>query len=423
MNEQLLQYLWQNALFRPGRLKTTEGAPVTVLHPGILNPNAGPDFQEARIRIGTTTWVGNIEVHMRTSDWHRHRHAGNPAYSNLILHVVYDDDEPLAGASFPTLELKDHLDEAITERYRQLMSLKAPIPCSARLPQVPALIWKTWLDRLLAERWDHRLEEWQLLWAQSGNDWRTLLYYRLAANFGFHVNRDAFLELALSLPLNILVRHRSSLLQTEALLFGQSGLLHAKNQDAYMQQLEREYHFLRRKYQLVPMEAGRWKFLRLRPSNFPTVRIAQFAMLVHKSLELFARMMEIRQASELVPLLDISAGSYWDNHYRFGETADEAQPKHLGREAIENILINTVAPMQYLYARLQGMQVLHEHSLDLLHSLKAERNKIMGAWQDAGIKASNAAESQALLQLFHQYCSGKNCLRCAVGNRLIRQGG
>jgi hypothetical protein len=337
------------------------------------------------------------------------------------LHVVYEDDEPLSGASFPTLELKGHIGEVVIERYHKLMSLDKTVPCAAQLNSIPELVWNTWLDRMLAERWEQRLDEWHLLWLQAGNDWRTLLYYRLAANFGFHVNRDAFLELALSIPLNILVKHRTNLMQTEALLFGQSGLLQPDSKDIYQQDLEKEYHFLRRKYQLTPMVAHRWKFLRLRPYNFPTIRIAQFAMLVHKSMELFAQMMEITKAKELLPLLDIHASPYWDNHFRFGEFTDDKQVKHLGKDAVFNIMINTVAPMQYLYARLQGKSSLHENSLNLLQSLKAEHNKITRTWEEAGVRAKDAAQSQALLQLFSQYCSTKNCLNCAVGNRLIRK--
>lgn len=422
MNENLFQYLWKNALFRPGKLLSTELEPITVLHPGTQNRNAGPDFLEAKIKIGHTTWAGNVELHMRTSDWHKHRHAADPGYQNIILHVVYEDDEPLAGASFPTLELKGHIDQDVIDRYRQLMALNNNIPCATKLASVPDLIWNTWLDRMVAERWEQRLDEWHLLWLQAGNDWRTLLYYRLAANFGFHVNRDAFLELALSIPLNVLVKHRNSLLQTEALLFGQSGLLYADRQDDYMQSLEKEYHFLRRKYQLTPMVAHRWKFMRLRPYNFPTIRIAQFAMLVHKSMELFAQLMEIKKSKELLPLLDIRAGVYWDHHYRFGEFTKEMQPKHLGKDAVYNIMINTVAPMQYLYARLQGKSGLHENSINLLQSLPAENNKIIREWKGNGVLANDAAQSQALLQLFHQYCSTKNCLNCAVGNRLVRRG-
>lgn len=422
MNEMLLQYLWKHSLFNPGQLSSTEREAVIIIQPGLHNHDAGPDFLEAKIKIGKTLWAGNVELHMRTSDWHKHKHGSDARYRNIILHVVYEDDEPLSGVSFPTLELKGHIDPQVVNRYRELMSLDKPLPCAGQLEHIPGLVWEAWLDRMLAERWEQRLDEWHLLWLQAGKDWRTLLYYRLAANFGFHVNRDAFLELALSLPLNILVRHRGSLLQTEALLFGQSGLLPADGQDEHAQQLEKEYHFLRRKYQLTPMLAHRWKFMRLRPYNFPTIRIAQFAMLVHKSIELFARLIEIRESKTLLPLLDIHAGPYWDNHYRFGEVTARKQVKHLGREAIYNIIINTVAPMQYLYARLQGKSALHQSSLNLLQSLKPENNKVLRTWEATGIPAVDAAQSQALLHLFHQYCSHKRCLDCAVGNRLVRKG-
>lgn len=422
MNELLLQYLWKNVLFNPASLKTTEREVVTVLHPGWQNTNAGPDFTEAKVRIGNTTWVGNVELHLRTSDWHKHGHGSNPEYRNIILHVVYEDDEPLAGTSFPTLELKPYLDNTIIDRYYHLMSLNRSIPCAAQLKSVPDIVWVTWLDRLLAERLESRLDEWHLLWVQAGNDWRTLLYYRLAANFGFHVNREAFLELALSLPLSILTKHRANLLQTEALLLGQSGLLTGDRPDAYMQELEREYHFLRRKYQLTPLVPHRWKFMRLRPPNFPTIRIAQFAMLVHKSLDLFARMMEVKNEAEIMPLLNVHAGSYWDNHYRLGEQVNESQVKHLGREAAVNIMINTVAPMQYLYSRLQAKASLHEDSLNLLQSLKPENNAVLREWNNVGVTAENAAQSQALLQLFRYYCSVKGCLNCTIGHRLIRKG-
>lgn len=420
MNEDLLQYLWKHALFNAGSLKTTQGEEVVVIYPGRHNTNAGPDFIEAKIKIGNAIWVGNVEMHPRTSDWYKHKHHLNPGYQNIILHVVCLDDEPLQGAAFPTLVLQKNLNAGVIARYQDLMSLPDKIPCSGQLRHVPEIVWDMWLERLLAERWDQRLEEWESLWGRAANDWRTLLYYRLAANFGFHVNRDAFLELALSIPLNILVKHRNNLMQTEALLFGQSGLLDTVKQDQYMQILEREYHFLRRKYQLTPIVPHRWKFMRLRPPNFPTIRIAQFAMLVHKSLELFAQMMEVRNIAAIIPLLDIHASTYWDTHYRFGETTDK-QVKHLGQEAVANIMINTVAPMQYLYARLQGKDTLHENSLSLLQSLKAENNNIIREWKSLGVAVDNAAQSQSLLQLYNQYCSRKNCLNCAVGHRLVRK--
>jgi hypothetical protein len=419
MNEYLFQYLWLHSLYQPFSLSTTQGEPVTVLFPGRLNSNAGPDFLDARIKIGNTVWAGNVELHMRASDWEKHGHAGDHAYSNIILHVVYEDDLAALPGSFPTLELMRHIDKAVIDRYQGLVASPVAIPCAGQLNQVPEIIWTSWLERLLAERWEDRLEEWKSLWLRSGKDWRTLLYYRLAANFGFHTNRDAFLELSLATPLNVLVRCRHNLQQTEALLFGQAGLLQGK-QDSYMEALEKEYHFIRRKYMLSPMEAHHWKFMRLRPQNFPTVRIAQFAMLVHRSLELFSRMMEIRSGAELVAILDIQASSYWDTHYRFGEETGDNQVKQLGKDAIFNIMINTVAPMQYLYARLQGKTSLHENSLFLLQSLKAENNKVIREWERCGVIPQDAASSQSLLQLFNRYCSRKKCLNCAVGNRLLR---
>lgn len=420
MNEYLLHYLWKNSLYAPGALTTTEREQVVVLSPGKYNTNAGPDFLEARVKIGNTLWVGNVELHLRTSDWLKHHHDQDEAYRHIILHVVYEDDFTLSGCNFPTLELKAHLNQPVIERYQGLMSARPAILCTHRLKQVPELIWQSWLDRLLLERWEHRLKEWEGLWIQADKDWRTLLYYRLATNFGFHVNRDAFLELALSLPLNVLARHRKDLFTLEALLFGQSGLLPVDSPDTYTAALEKEYHFLRRKYQLIAMPAHHWRFMRLRPPNFPTIRIAQFAMLVHTSLELFAKIMEIRTEKELLPMLNIRASAYWDTHYRFGEATEENVVKKLGKDSVHNILLNTVAPMQYLYAKLQGKDNLQESSMTLLQSVRPENNHIIRQWQDVNIVPVDGAQSQALLQLFHNYCSARNCLDCAVGNHILR---
>jgi len=421
MNEALLQYIWEYKLFDPAGLITSEGDRLTVIYPGRKNTNAGPDFLEARIRIHKTLWVGNIELHVHTSDWDKHRHDNNEQYANIILHVVYFNDVTAKpGVNFPLLELKNAIKKDVLARYEMLMMVPDMIPCTGQLQKVPDIVWLSWLDRLVAERWEEKLADWQQLLAREANDWRTLLYYRLAANFGFHVNRDAFLELARSLPLKILVRHKNSLLQIEALLFGQSGLLPHKNQDAYTASLEQEYHFLRRKYQLDPMPAHRWKFMRLRPANFPTMRIAQFAILVFKSLELFAKMMEVRSAEELIPLLNVTAGKYWQMHYRFGEKTKDKISGSLGKDAAINIMINTVAPMQYLYAKLEGRPALIYNSLDLLRSLKSENNNIIRAWKKYGIEAEDAAMSQALLQLYNNYCTVKGCLHCAIGNALLK---
>ncbi|HET8572550.1 MAG TPA: DUF2851 family protein [Edaphocola sp.] len=420
MNEKLFQYIWQHSLFLPNGLATTTGEKVIVHYPGYKNTNAGPDFLDGRVKIGHAEWAGNIELHLRSSDWKRHAHHEDLNYHNVILHVVLEDDERQAVGNFPTLVLKDHISDDILQKYRALMAGQDTIACSAQIKRFPQIKWQSWLYRLLAERWEDKLSEWQGLWEDSAKDWRQLLYYRLAANFGFHVNKMPFLALAQSLPLKTLAAHRENLLQTEALVLGQSGLLDAVNRpDDYTDTLRNEYHFLRRKYALVPIAAYQWKFMRMRPANFPTVRLAQFAMLIHRSLDLFSKMMEMRSENEMAPLLDIQAGDYWQNHYRFGEESSHKRPKKLGRQAMQNLIINTIAPMQFLYARLQGATDLVDSSVELLQSIPPEDNRILREWKAINIVPKNAAESQALIQLLTTYCNAKKCLDCAVGNFLL----
>lgn len=424
MNEQLFQYLWKNSLFQPAGLKTTTGEALVVLSPGKLNLNAGPDFLDGRIKIGKTVWAGNIELHLRASDWNRHAHDKDEAYQNIILHVVLENDLNKDTGNFPTLILKKHLQHDVVARYQSLMGKEEKIACSKHIANFPPLKWQSWLDHLLASRWEEKLADWEDLWRRSNKDWRQLLYFRMAANFGFHVNKEPFLQLALSLPLPVLSKHRNNLVQTEALLFGQAGLLDAREpEDEYWRQLQQEYQFLRRKYELSPIQAFQWKFMRMRPGNFPTVRLAQFAMLIHKSLDLFSKMMEVSSEKDIAPLLDLQAGSYWDHHFRLGTANPESMPKKLGADSIRNIIINTIAPMQFLYARLQGVENLIETSVALLQSLPPEQNNIIREWKAIGMIPKNAAESQALIQLFSGYCSSKRCLDCAVGNYLVKDSG
>lgn len=421
MNERLFQHIWQFKLFNPLHLKTTRGEDLQIIHAGKFNTHAGPDFLEGQIKIGNTTLVGNIELHIRSSDWYKHKHQDDPNYQNIILHVVLIDDQPLKDIYFPTLELQPHLDNQIVANYEQLMHQTNPIACHAQIKDVPDIIFNSWLNRLIAIRWEDKLVEWETLWIHAGKDWRKLLYYRMAANFGFHVNRNAFLDLALNTDLQILSKHRNHIFQLEALLFGQANLLQNEDKDDYSVELEKEYHFLRRKYGISPISKGQWKFMRMRPANFPTVRIAQFAMLLHTSLDLFSKMMEIQKAEELFEILDIQASEYWDNHYRFAELSLDNHPKRLGKDAIHNILINTVAPLQFLYALLQGADHLRETSIELLQSLPAENNNIIREWKANGVIAKDALESQALIHLFNHYCTEKACLNCAIGHYLIKQ--
>jgi len=420
MNEVLLQFIWQYSLYNPVGMHTADGASVTVIHPGKKNTDAGPDFAEARIKIGNTTLVGNVELHIHSSDWHKHRHSGNQAYSNIILHVVFINDAPIEHAGFATLEIGRHIPAYVIDRYTNLIQTTQPIACARQLTSVSELHRESWLNRLLAERWEQKLGDWQDLLEQSSGDWRNLLYWRLAANFGFKTNAAPFLLLARSLPLNILARHKDNLQQVEALLFGQAGMLGGSLQDEYQAALHREYLFLQQKYKLTPVPGHLWKFLRMRPANFPTVRIAQFAVLVHRSVHLFSKMIEAADSAEVQSMLRITADSYWDTHYRFGEPHAKVAVKSLGNDAVNNIVVNTVAPIQFLYAHYHGNMQEQEKALQLLASVPAEQNSIISLWEKQGWTPRSAAQSQALIQLFNNYCSNKRCLQCAIGLGVIK---
>lgn len=420
MNEALLQFIWQYSLYKPGGMQTTDGEPVTVVYPGRLNRDSGPDFAEAKIRVGNTLLVGHVELHVNSSDWLKHGHQDDAAYHNIILHVVYKNDTGKVVAHVPVLELGPSIPSHIMVQYASLVNNLAQVPCGAQLPSVRNITKESWLSRLLAERWEQKLADWDELLRDSKGDWRNLLYWRMAANFGFKVNATPFLMLARSLPLNVLAKQHDNLQQIEALLFGQAGMLHATFKDEYPNALKKEYLYLKQKYKLEPIPAHLWKFMRMRPANFPTVRIAQFAALVHRSLHLFSQIVEMGSEKDIVPLLEVQASTYWDTHFRFDEAQDVSSVKHLGAESVRNIIINTIAPIQFLYASRQGVDGLQEQALHLLDFLPAEKNKITGLWQECGWAVENASQSQALIQLYNNYCSGKRCLECSIGLSILR---
>lgn len=420
MTEALLQFIWKHSLYNPTALQTTTGETLTVIQPGTLNKDAGPDFLEARIKIGNTILVGNIELHIKASDWIKHGHNDDPAYHNLILHVVYEHDMAHEVKNVPLLVLKENIPSHIPARYADLMTIKVDIPCATQHNKVRDITKEAWMSRLLAERWEMKLADWNVMLENSAEDWRNLLYWRMAANFGFKTNATPFLLLARSLPLNILGRHRENLQQVEALLFGQAGMLEGTLTDRYGELLQDEYGYLKKKYKLSPLAPHLWKFLRMRPANFPTVRIAQFAMLIHKSEHPFSRIIETHSVKEIEPLLDVTASEYWNDHFRFDEQHDNPAPKNLGRSSVQNIIINTIAPIQFLYASHNGVSQLGELSLNLLEAVPTEKNNIISQWHNTGWQAKNAAQSQALIQLYNNYCVQRRCLECTVGLNIIR---
>jgi len=420
MNEALFQFIWQYSLYSPAGLVTANGEPLTIIYSGKLNKDAGPDFHEGKIKIGNTILVGNIELHIKSSDWLRHGHQNDPAYQKLVLHVVYENDVADVAGNTPVLELKQHIPQHIIDHYAGLMQASGKLPCSGQHGGVKEITKESWLSRLLAERWEQKLADWNVLLKNSKEDWQNLLYWRTAANFGFKTNATPFLMLAQSLPLNLPAKHRENLMQIEALLFGQAGMLEDDFKDDYPRELQKEYDYLRKKYKLKPIQSHLWKFLRMRPANFPTIRIAQFAALVHKSLHLFSQIIETHTVKEIEPLLEVTASSYWDTHFQFDVPQKQASPKSLGKTSVHNIIINTIAPIQFLYASRQGTHVLQERSLQLLEAVPAEKNNITTLWDANGWNAANAAQSQAMIQLYNNYCTAKRCLECSIGLNIIR---
>ena len=420
MTEGLFQLIWAHSLYRTGGLFTSSGEEVTVLFPGRLNRNAGPDFMEARIKIGGTTWVGNVEMHLKTADWLKHGHDDDPAYRNIILHVVYEHDGTELPIPTTTLELKNHMSPTVLQRAEGLLQNIGQLPCSGVHHNVKYIVKANWMSRLLAERWEQKLESWNIFLEKSAHDWRNLLYHRMAANFGFKVNEAPFVMLAKSLPLNVISKHRDNPMQIEALLFGQAGMLTRTWEDSYPNDLQQEYGYLRKKYQLHPLPEHLWKFLRMRPANFPTIRIAQFAALLQQSVHLFSSVIETQTVKEIYPLLDVTAASYWDNHFTFDEHQKKSVPKNLGRTSVENIIINTIAPIKFLYATRQEQEYNVEQVLQLLETVPPEVNNITAIFDKEGWPAYHAAQSQALIQLYNGYCSQKRCLECSVGLSILK---
>lgn len=415
MQEDLLQFIWQYGLFQAHRLMATNNDAITIISRGRINKNAGPDFLSAKIKVGTTILVGNIEVHIKTSDWFKHQHQKDPAYHNLILHVVYEDDTPSWPYHFPVLALKDYISDDILHTYQQLMQHQQEIACSNLLHSVSTLVKSNWQQRLLLERWEMKLQDWKLELANNQNDWQQLLMKRLIINFGFNVNTAGFDLLSKSIPNKLLIKAQSNPLEMEALLFGHAGFLEDSFTDDYFQELKSRYSFIRHKYHLQPFQKHIWKFMRMRPVNFPTIRIAQLAVLLCKSTHLCAMLSNINSINDIRSVFKITASSYWDNHVRFGKETVSTSAKNLGESAIDTIFINTLLPFLFLQASYEGNYEKKMLVMDWLQSIKAEQNAIIEKWITCAWRVNNALDSQSLLQLYTYYCLPKKCLHCAIG--------
>lgn len=422
MTEEFLHHIWKFRLFDQLDLKTTNGDIVEIQKAGEHNFDAGPDFFNGKIKVGETLWAGNVEVHINSSDWKRHLHQNDKAYDNIILHVVNNADTVLyrkSGEEIPTLEIKNRINKKLYQNYLDFKSSSDWIPCEKQISSVPSLIINSALDKLLLERLERKSQSIINSLALNNNNWEETFYQQLARNFGFKTNAEPFELLAKSLPSIALGKHKNSLLQIEAMLFGQAGMLFEHFEDKYPQQLQNEYAFLKSKFKLQPIEKHLWKYLRLRPINFPSVRIAQFANLIYNSSHLFSKILELENANELKKILNVSVSDYWEKHFIFDRSSTK-KSKHLGDEAIQNIIINTIVPFLFVYGKQKDDERFVNRALLFLDQTSGESNSIIKKWGSLGVSVKTAHSTQALLQLKNEYCNYKKCLNCSIGNYLLK---
>ena len=418
-SEDLLQFIWQHRfLEKIDELKTTEGEKIQVVHPGTLNTNGGPDFLNAQIKVGQTKWGGNVELHLKSSDWIKHKHDDNPAYDKLILHVVYRHDTSV-DLNFPTLEIKNHIRPSLLERYEELMRIDKEIPCQSLLKDIGKLRKTHMLERVLIERLERKTQNVKALLAKTNNHWEEVFYILIARNFGVKINQEPFQKIAENTPLKIFAKHKNNLSQIEAILFGQAGFLHQEHEDAYFLSLQKEYSFFQKLYGLKNIPVHRINFLRLRPANFPTIRLAQFAKLLQQSSHLLSQILETAELKKVMTFFAVEASEYWDDHYTFGKPSDQKAKKKLGRTFIELLMINTIIPLLFIYGKEKGENQFCNRAMRWLEELKPEKNNITKAMHSIGFNLESAKDSQALLELKTNYCDSKQCLKCRIGYAIM----
>lgn len=416
-----MQYVWKHRLWRSEDMVTNTGKKVRVVDPGLLNTDAGPDFFNAKIEIDGHMWVGNVEMHYRATDWKRHRHDSDKAYDSVILHVVAKDDAPVRrtnGELIPQLVLE--VSPQFNADYASLVGATIEVPCATKIKQVPHLTIVEWVEGLAFERLHGKVERIHQLLDSFNGSWEDVCYVTLARNFGFGINNDAFERLARRTPLRLLGKHSDSVLQIEALLFGQAGMLDAQKpgMDSYYNQLCTEYAFLSNKFQLTPMERESWKLFRIRPQNFPYRRIAMLAQFIEGGFRMMNRILEAEGEKEMRALFEVELSGYWTKHYTFGKPNERATAT-LSRSSIDIILINTVAPLLYAYGELTGNYEMTDKAIKLLEDLRAESNSIVSHFVAYGIDCPDALTSQALVQLKREYCDARKCIYCKIGHHLL----
>lgn len=419
--EQLLHYVWKHKIFPLKELKTTTGQQVEVIDTGLANTDAGPDFFNAKLKLDGVLWIGNIEIHERSSDWFKHGHHADAGYNSVILHIASEIDTEISrsnGERVPQIQLI--CPEAVRTNYKELLETDSYPPCYRIIPSLPPFTAHSWMTALQMERFEQKATLLNERLKRCQGNWEDAFFITLARNFGFGLNGDAFETWAHRLPFRAVDKHRNDLFQIEAIFFGQAGILEDSDGDGYYLRLKKEYTYLQHKFGLIPMDASLWRFLRLRPANFPHIRIAQLACLYHRAYGLLSRIMETETLQGVRDILKGGTSEYWLTHYTFGGSSP-SRPKTLSNTSLDLLIINTVVTFLYAYGLHKGNRVLCARAGSFLEELKAENNYITRMWEQCGMKASNAADSQALIQLKKEYCDKKKCLYCRIGYEYLKR--
>lgn len=425
MREDLLHFIWKYKKLKMVDLSTTDEEPVSIIDVGSHNHLSGPDFFNAKIEINGQLWAGNAEIHIKSSDWYAHAHEKDPNYQNVILHVVWEDDATIFrkdGSEIPTLELSQYVSKELLQAYQNLFDKKKHsfINCEASISKVDDFLIENWLERLYFERLERKSKFVFQLLEKTNNDWEQVLFSLLLKNFGLKINGEAFLSISNALEFPVVRKLHSNNVQLESVFFGMSHLLEDEViVDTYYLQLRKEFTFLKKKFDLQNTGVSRPEFFKLRPPNFPTIRLSQLANLYCKHQNLFDKVMNAVSLEELYSIFDISATTYWTNHYTFGKTS-KISIKKLTKKFIDLLILNTILPLKFCYANHLGKDV-NEKITEISFKIKAEDNTIISNFKNHGQLVRNAKESQAVLQLYNEYCSRNKCLECAVGSSLLQR--
>lgn len=424
MKEDFLHYVWKYKLFVLKNLQTTSNESIDIVKSGTHNYNSGPDFLNAALKIGAQRWFGNVEIHLKSSDWFAHNHEKDPNYDAVILHVVWEDDVAVYAKNnqpLPTLVLKGKIDKLLLDNYLQLIHSKSKwIPCENEIADVDSFLFENWKERLYFERLERKANEIKTILEDNNSDFEATLFVLLCKNFGLKVNGAAFLQLANSFDFSILKKIRTNKLQFTALLFGQAGFLMDTIEDSYFNSLKIEYNFLQQKFNLKPISKQYFSFFRMRPTNFSTIRIAQLIALYFAHQHLFLQLMEAKTKEDFYKIFDFRIDDFWKNHFTFDKVSKKTSTKKISKAFVDLLLINTVIPLKFLYQKSRG-EVVEDEFIALLKSLKSEKNSITEKFTSLNVVSKNAFDSQALLQLKNEYCTLKKCLHCVVGQRVLKR--